>query len=329
MSQDTQLAAAVAGFALLIFFGGLVGWLKRRRDVRRLRRHVAAHARGVAPSSPQALKRPVDGSALIVSLNRRLSQTSLAKQQELQLVRSGLGITPNQLILGQIGAGALLFIVGRYALFGEEGSLPLLCALAMSTPAIVLPRFVLKYLQHRRVRRFEGQLAQSVDVMAGALQAGSSLPQSFELVSREMPKPIGEEFSRLMQEAGLGVPLEQTLDNMLERVPSMDLEMLVTAISIQYRVGGNLSHILKTIAHTIRERVRIRGEISTLTAQARLSSYIISLMPVGVVAILMLLSHDYIIKLFDPGITRFLLIGGIAGIISGFYCMQRIAAIEV
>jgi tight adherence protein B len=144
-----------------------------------------------------------------------------------------------------------------------------------------------------------------------------------------MPKPIGEEFSRLMQEAGLGVPLEQTLDNMLERVPSMDLEMLVTAISIQYRVGGNLSHILKTIAHTIRERVRIRGEISTLTAQARLSSYIISLMPVGVVAILMLLSHDYIIKLFDPGITRFLLIGGIAGIISGFYCMQRIAAIEV
>jgi tight adherence protein B len=116
---------------------------------------------------------------------------------------------------------------------------------------------------------------------------------------------------------------------MVGRVPSLDLEMLVTAINIQYRVGGNLSHILKTIAHTIRERVRLRGVLSTLTAQARLSSYIISGMPVVVVLALFVISPGYIIKLFDPGITRIMLIGGIMGIIAGFYIMKRISAIEV
>ena len=105
--------------------------------------------------------------------------------------------------------------------------------------------------------------------------------------------------------------------------------MLVSAINIQYRVGGNLTHILKTIAHTIRERVRIRGEINTLTAQARLSGYIISGMPVFVVLALLVISPAYIMKLFDPGITRFMLIGGIVGIVSGFYVMKRIAMIEV
>jgi tight adherence protein B len=144
-----------------------------------------------------------------------------------------------------------------------------------------------------------------------------------------MPNPIGEEFGRLIQETKFGVPLDQGLENMVERVPSMDLEMLVTAINIQYRVGGNLSHILKTIAHTIRERVRIRGELNTLTAQARLSSYIIAIMPVVVVVALLFISPDYIKKLFDPGVTRVMLIGGILGIMAGFYVMKRIATIEV
>jgi tight adherence protein B len=144
-----------------------------------------------------------------------------------------------------------------------------------------------------------------------------------------MPPPIGEEFGRMVHEASIAVPMDQALNNMLERVPSLDLEMLVSAINIQYRVGGNLSHILKTIAHTIRERVRIRGEIKTLTAQARLSSYIISGMPVAVVLILFVVSPNYISKLFDDGITRVMLVSGILGIISGYYVMQRIATIDV
>jgi tight adherence protein B len=228
-----------------------------------------------------------------------------------------------------VGLGAILFLIGRFVLFPSQGVLSLPMSLGLAIPAVVLPRFVLQFLQNRRVTRFENQLAQTVDVLAGALQAGSSLPQSFEMVAREMPDPVGEEFNRLVQEAAFAVPLDQALRNMTIRMPSLDLEMLVTAINIQYRVGGNLSHILKTIAHTIRERVRLRGVLSTLTAQARLSSYIISGMPVVVVLALFVISPGYIIKLFDPGITRIMLISGIMGIISGFYVMKRISAIEV
>lgn len=327
MNEQPEVAAAAAAFGVLIFFGGLAAWTNRRRHASRLRRHVANFVQTAEPGSENALK-TADPSEMAAGLNRRMGNTSLAKQLQIQLVRSGLTITPNQFILGQLGLGAILFLVGRYILFSSQG-LALLFSLGMVVPVIVLPRFVLGYLMSRRVNRFENQLAQAVDVMAGALQAGSSLTQSFGLVSREMPNPIGEEFGRVMQEAAVGVPLEQALRNMLERVPSMDLDMLVTAINIQYRVGGNLSHILKTIAHTIRERVRIRGELSTLTAQARMSRNIITGLPVVVVLALMVVSPTYIMKLFDPGVTRVMLIMGVMGIISGFYVMKKIATIEV
>jgi tight adherence protein B len=123
--------------------------------------------------------------------------------------------------------------------------------------------------------------------------------------------------------------MSTAFDNILERVNSLDLDMLLSAIVIQHRVGGNLSSVLRTIAHTIRERLRIRGEISVLTAQARISSYVVSMLPVGVVGILFFIAPAYISKLFLPGMTRYMLIGGSLGIIAGFFTMRKIAAIDV
>jgi tight adherence protein B len=329
MDDQAQAAAGIAAYAVLLFFGGVVLWLRRRQEVKRLRRFVASRVMGFAPNSVQLFRRAPDTSDIAVGLNRKLGDSSIGQQLQLQLIRSGLGITANQLILGQIALGSLLFLIGRFLIFPAQGPLSVPLSMGLAVPAVVLPRFVLKYLERRRITRFENQLAQAVDVMTGALAAGTSLAQSLDLVSREMPPPIGEEFGRMVHEASIAVPMDQALNNMLERVPSLDLEMLVSAINIQYRVGGNLSHILKTIAHTIRERVRIRGEIKTLTAQARLSSYIISGMPVAVVLILFVVSPNYISKLFDDGITRVMLVSGILGIISGYYVMQRIATIDV
>lgn len=329
MNEQQQVAAALTGFAVLSVFGGGTLVLKQRAAARRLRQFVGIHTDRTDRSSTPFLKQQPDASPIVAGLNRRIGRSGLARQLQLQLVRAGLSVSANHFILGQIALASVLFLLGRWVLFSGESLTGLLLSLALALPVFLLPRFGLRFLQHRRVRRFEHQLAQAIDIMAGALQAGSSLAQSFELVSREMPPPIGAEFRRLMQEVRFGVPIEQALNNMLERVPSMDLEMLVTAINIQYRVGGSLGHILRTIAHTIRERVRIRGEIQTLTAQARLSSYIISAMPVLVVLALLVVSPTYILKLFEPGITRVLLISGIFGIISGFYVMKRIATIEV
>lgn len=329
MEEQLQGFAALAAFGILLFFGGVAAWWTRRQEMDRLRGHVSAHLSGLGPSA--AATRATGGhaqSGLALSLNKRIERTSMAQRLQQQLIRSGLKISANQFILGQVAGGSLVFLLARFVLFGDEG-LAFIASLVLPVLAFVLPRFALVFMENRRVRAFEKQLAQAVDVMAGALQAGSSLPQAFEIVAREMPAPLGQEFGILMQEIRFSVPLEEGLQHMLERIKSTELDMLVTAINIQYRVGGNLTHILKTIAHTIRERVRIRGEISTLTAQARLSSYIISGMPVVVVLALMVISPQYIMKLFDPGVTRIMLISGIMGIITGYYIMRRIAAIEV
>lgn len=328
MSDQLQLAAAVAAYGVLSFFCGLAAWWIRRHRIARLQKFVSAHTRS-GEANPALMRRAPEVSVIAGGLNRKLERTSMARQLQLQLIRSGLTISASQLLLGQVASASILFLLGRFVLFYSQGDLAVLFAVGMAAPALVLPRFILTFLQNRRVTRFENQLAQAVDVMVGALQAGSSLPQAFELVSREMPQPIGEEFGRMMKEAAVGIPLDQALRSIVERVPSMDLEMMVSAINIQYKVGGNLSHILKTIAHTIRERVRIRGELRTLTAQARLSSYIITAMPVVVVGALMVISPGYIMKLFDPGITRVMLLGGLMGITSGYYVMKRIATIEV
>jgi tight adherence protein B len=123
--------------------------------------------------------------------------------------------------------------------------------------------------------------------------------------------------------------MQEAFANMLNRAPSLDLDMLVTAITIQHRIGGNLSQILRTISHTIRERLRIKGEISILTAQQRMSGYVVSALPVLIVGVLFVIAPQYISKLFLPGIARMMLVIGIIGMLAGFYALKKIADIEV
>ncbi|HET6261064.1 MAG TPA: type II secretion system F family protein, partial [Chloroflexia bacterium] len=142
-----------------------------------------------------------------------------------------------------------------------------------------------KFRISKRLKDFNAQLGDTISLMANSLRSGYSLLQSMELVSREAPDPIGAEFKRVVREVGLGLSAQDSLNNLLRRMPSDDLDLLITAINIQYEVGGNLAQILDTISHTIRERVRIKGEISVLTAQGRMSGYLITALPglIGVV----------------------------------------------
>ena len=138
-----------------------------------------------------------------------------------------------------------------------------------------LPRIWLGRRRSGRLGAFNKQLPDTITLLANALRAGSSFLQAIELVVRESRPPISTEFGRVIREVNLGLPFEQALENMVRRVRSDDLELMATAISIQHTVGGNLAEILDSIAYTIRERVRIKGEIRTLTAQQRLSGYVV------------------------------------------------------
>lgn len=203
------------------------------------------------------------------------------------------------------GSGAYLAVHVYLKTLPDLDALIILIAAPLAAVAAVWGSFMfLGIKESRRLKRFEGQLPICVDAMASALQAGSSLPQVMEMISREMPAPIGEEMAAVVREMAVGVPMPEAFNNFLKRVHSLDLDMLLTAISIQYRVGGNLSQILRSISHTIRERLRIKGEIQVLTAQQRMSAYIVSLLPVGLIAVLFMISPGYISKLFLPGVTR-------------------------
>lgn len=161
-----------------------------------------------------------------------------------------------------------------------------------------LPPTYINFAARRRMRAFDDQLSDTLNLWVNALRSGYSVLQAMEAIATELPAPVSKEFERVVQEVRLGLSLEQALDNMYRRVPSEDLDLVITAVNIQRQVGGNLAEVLDTISFTIRERVRIKGEIRTLTAQGRISGWVISLLPIGLGLILFAINPGYVSELW-------------------------------
>ncbi len=199
-----------------------------------------------------------------------------------------------------------------------------------------IPRFYVKRQQAARLKKFNEQLADMLNLMVNGLRAGYSVMQALEAVSRELPAPISDEFRRVVQEMQIGISMEKALENLLRRIPSEDLDFVVTAVNVQREVGGNLAEILDTISFTIRERVRIKGEIRIMTAQVRTSGAVLSLIPVFLGIALWFISPEYIGTFFlaTPATPQpmcgIIAVSTIVGmIILGYFVMQKIADIEV
>jgi tight adherence protein B len=201
-----------------------------------------------------------------------------------------------------------------------------------------LPRFYLGAAAKRRLRSFENQLSDTINLWVNALRSGYSVLQAMEAIATELPPPVSVEFERVVQEVRLGLSVPQALANMLRRLPSEDLDLVVTAVNIQREVGGNLAEVLDTISFTIRERVRIKREIRTLTAQGTLSAWIICLLPIVLAVVLAVINGEYMSELWvreAPMILGsipcgWLVIG--AGLLMmgvGVVIIQRIVDIEV
>ena len=198
------------------------------------------------------------------------------------------------------------------------------------------PRFYVRRQQSARLIKFSNQLGDMLNLMVNGLRAGYSTMQAMEAVSRELPAPISDEFRRVVQEMQIGITMEKSLDNLFRRIPSDDLDFVITAINVQREVGGNLSEILDNISFTIRERVRIKGEIRVMTANVRASGAILSLIPVFLALALYFISPDYIGEFFAPNpyvsqpLCGFIAVGVIVGlIVAGYLVMMKIADIEV
>jgi tight adherence protein B len=190
----------------------------------------------------------------------------------------------------------------------------------------------LKSQQNKRLIKFDQQLPDMLNLMVNGLRAGFSTMQAMEAVSKELPPPISDEFRRVIQEMHLCVSMEKALENLLIRIPSDDLDLTITAINVQREVGGNLAEILDSISYTIRERIRIKGEIRVLTTQVMYSGRFLSMLPLFVIGILYLLNREYIMEFFEPesgicGIIA-LVVAGLL-IIAGYVAMNKLGDIEV
>lgn len=244
------------------------------------------------------------------------------------LTRADLRMTVGEFILIRLLAGAGGFALGFIVLARFVPAFGILSGIVTGFIAFGAPSVYLGMKAKRRTKKFVDQLGDTITLMANSLRAGFSLLQTMEMVSPETKDPIGVEFRRVVREVGLGVSQEEAMGNLLRRVPSEDLDLLITAINIQHEVGGNLAQILTTIGVTIRERVRIKGEIGVLTAQVQMSGYIISLLPVVMVGVIFLVNPSYMMALFAwPWIC--MPIASIFMITAGFFIMKKIATIEV
>ena len=266
-------------------------------------------------------------SAITDWVNKRVEKSSLGENISRELARADLKFKPGEYIalyvIAILGGGLITYLLG--------GRL-IVSALIGAVMGAFLPRIYVKGQQSKRLTRFNDQLPDMINLMVNGLRAGFSTLQAMEAVSKELPPPINVEFRRVIQEMQLGIPMEKALANLLRRIPSQDLDFLVTAINVQREVGGNLAEIMDVISYTIRERVRIKGDIRSLTAQAMYSGRALSLMPIGLLCILWFLNRSYVMEFFTKAN---LLCGGvalgIAGIliIIGYAVMTRIANVEV
>jgi tight adherence protein B len=193
------------------------------------------------------------------------------------------------------------------------------------------PRIYVARQRTKRQRLFDTQLADVVMLMSGSLKAGYALLQSMELVAREAPQPVASEFDRVVREVGLGLSPEEALGNLVERMQSDDLELLVTAINVQREVGGNLVEVLDIIANTIRDRVKLLGEIRVLTAQQQYSGYIIALLPVALAMLLGVINPSYMLGLFQSTTWCGWTMMGCSAImiVTGFIFIRQIVNIKV
>lgn len=272
------------------------------------------------PTLRDRINRPFQAIADRGRRSERLNKgLSLAEH----LARADLKLRTSEFVMIQIAflAGGALLALWR---FGFQPQFVI-----SAVVAYLIPMRYVRWRQGRRLKAFNGHLPDTLSLLANAMKAGLSLPQAIEAVAQNTSPPISDELSRVIREVKIGSPTATALANMVRRVGSEDLDLIVTAIKIQSTVGGNLARILENIGHTIRQRIQMKAQISALTAQMRASGWIITLLPFIVAAILDVITPSYFRIMFtDPG-GRILLAMAATSIFIGNLFVRRITNFRI
>lgn len=314
----------MVGFTGVLFFYGIFHllFLRNKRLEKRMK-HYLKHAESGKKLDKQKLKALVDIRLARKNIAQKFMSNKKSNQLEELLKSSGIPIKPEEYIFFQwistALAGLLLYIVSGDIWIGIIG-IPI---------GYMFPKWYVKRKQRNRVNAFNEGLPDMITTLIGSLRAGFSLPQSLQTVVEEGESPIKEEMEQVLREMQYGSSLEDALNGLYNRMPSQDLELMIQAILIQRQVGGNLATVLDKIVQTIRDRTKIQRQITTLTAQGRLSGIVIGVMPIILTLVLYIIQPSYIGTLFKNPIGLILVGVGLVSAVIGFVLIKKVTTIEV
>jgi tight adherence protein B len=317
----------IAGAGIFLLFVGISQMRRAAGGAEDFQARLAAY--GVTTAGATALP---PASGFRESLNRlfqpaadRVGRGNVKKGKPSvaeQLLRADLKLRTSEYFMIQIGSAVLvgLIVYARFqSLFG------LLAAIL----GYLAPGFYVKYRINKRLKAFNNQLGDTLTLLSNAIKAGYSFAQAIDTVAKNAVPPIADEFGRAVREMNLGGSPDEALQNITKRIASADFDLVATAYAIHRTVGGNLAEILDNIAYTIRERVRIKGEIATLTAQARASGTLITFLPIVLAAFMFFVTPTYFRPMFSSIVGWALLVFGAFMIFIGNLIIRRVVAIEV
>jgi len=316
------IAVGALFISFFVFFYGLLSRIKRREkvidklssyDEEQIRITEKRLVTDVKSGPIQRIAKVLE--ALPSNEKRRKRNAMLFRQADMPVTYEELFVMK---LMAAFSIGFLLFALTR------NGFIVLLVVVGIW----MLPNLILKSRKKNKIKAFDEQLNEGLVMISNALKAGYSFLQALAVAADETQDPFSKEFKTLLKELSLGMPMEDGLSNLMDRVPSEDLKLIVNAILIQKDIGGNLSEILENIADTIRERQRIKNEINTLTAQGKLSGMIIMAMPFFLGAVIYLFDNDYILSLFTTLLGRVLLVAALISQVLGWLFIRKIVNIE-
>src|SRR5918996_794912 len=327
-SSQAMLAVVIALVGLAAFAMGwlLLGTAARVKADRDMAARMAAIGRPVPQHSASPVDKPGTGwiPESVSSFGERFAKAQgFGEKLDSQLEAAGVSLRSGEFVVGTIGAALLGAVLGAAMLQN------VLLAGVIGVVGALVPTLILRMSLNRRSDKMREQLPDVLTIMASSLRAGHSFLQALDTVAREIPAPADVEFQRLVAEIRLGRPAEDALESLADRIGSADFRWAVLAVNIQREVGGNLAEILDNVADTLRERAMMRRQIKVLTAEGRLSAWVLGLLPFALALYMFAVNPEYISLLFTSQIGLIMLgVGGVL-LVLGILWMRKIVDIDV
>lgn len=311
----------VSTVSALLFYVVVNNSIKRRRANRRINEFIPLFSH--VDETNKNEKKVSLFKRVITVISKSFYGVRFVKKSEKKLQEAGSKLKPEEFfalrIVAAIGSGVFTLLIG----------LNILLAIVALVAGFVLPSFNIERRRNKRLNLISTQLIETLGMMANSMRSGFSFMQAIQLAGKEMPDPLGPEFDRVVREVGLGVSFEKAFQDLVDRLPNKELEVVVQAILAQRTSGGNLAELMETMEDTIRGRIRILEELKTLTAQGRMSSWVITLLPVGLAFYLYFFSPDYFRPMLHHPLGLFMISVSSVSCLIGWFFIQKIIKIEV